>query len=47
MNDAGGSVRVIDRAHGTLCAGERAAAQAALGFSLPRPAPLDSPAILR
>jgi hypothetical protein len=38
---------VIDRAHGTLCAGERAAAQAALGFSLPRPAPLDWPAILR
>jgi archaemetzincin len=47
MNDAGGAVRVIDRAHGTLCAPERRAAQAALGFSLPRPAPLDWDAILR
>lgn len=35
MNDAGGSVRSVDRASGALCAAERAAAEAALGFDLP------------
>ena len=46
MNDAGGAVRVIDAARGTLCAGERAIAEAALGFPLPRRAQLDWDAIL-
>jgi archaemetzincin len=47
MNDAGGSVRTVDRAQGSLCASERAAAEAALGLRLPARARLDWNAILR
>jgi predicted Zn-dependent protease len=47
MNDAGGSVRTIDRARGNLCAGERASAEAALGFPLSPRASLDWESILQ
>ena len=35
MNDAGGAIRTIDRARGSLCAGERREAESLLGRSLP------------
>jgi archaemetzincin len=35
MNDAGGAIRTIDRARGSLCAGERREAEALLGRALP------------
>ena len=41
MNDPGGAIKTIDAAFGTLCAGERAAAESLLQHSLPKPAPLD------
>ena len=45
MNDARGAIASIDRARGPLCAGEREAAEALLGFALPRRATLDWDAI--
>jgi predicted Zn-dependent protease len=45
MNDAHGSVQVIDRARGPLCEPERAAASALLRRDLPRRATLDWNAI--
>jgi archaemetzincin len=47
MNDAGGAVRTLDRARGGLCAQERTAAEAALGFALSPREPLDWNEILR
>jgi hypothetical protein len=47
MNDAGGSLRTVDLAHGTLCVGERAGVYAAQGLRLPPRARLDWDAILR
>jgi len=35
MNDAGGAIRTIDRARGSLCAGERREAETLLGRALP------------
>jgi archaemetzincin len=46
MNDARGSVQTIDRARGGLCAGERAAVEAALGFRLSPREPMDWGAIV-
>ena len=41
MNDAGGAIKTADEARGTLCPAERAAAEALLGFSLPKRTELD------
>jgi archaemetzincin len=45
MNDAGGAIASIDRARGPLCPAERAAAESALGSSLPKLDSLDWRAI--
>lgn len=47
MNDAGGSVRTVDRESGLPCAHERAGIEARLGVALPARDALDWTAILR
>jgi archaemetzincin len=47
MNDANGAIASIDRANGSLCLGEREAAEALLGFALPKSAVLKRNTIRR
>ena len=47
MNDANGAIASIDRANGSLCVPEREAAEALLGFALPKNAVLKRNSIRR